>query len=201
MTPTRQGTNGATQTRGWLPKPASRAPRIDGGRVDEVRRHLHARHEIAAGDDLTVEPGEHLERVDPIQPLEIADPDIEDAVRLGDEVDPALSRAARDEPRPGDGCGQADGRLVLVEFACLRDEEADRVAGIGAGEGGQVVGRQPATLRPAGPRDRQVTRKDRPDEARGHPTPRGDAMDLHAAAGTVGRPTYRPSAPSMARRV
>ena len=163
--------------------------RIDRRRVDEVRRHLDARDEIAAGDDLPVEPGEHLERVDAVEPFEIADPNVEDTIRLGDEVDATLGRPPRDEPRAGDGRGEADGRLVLVQFACLRNEEADRVAGIGAGERRQVLGREPPTLRPASPRHRQVTRQDRPDEARGYPTPRGDAMDLHAAAGTVGRPT------------
>ena len=71
-TPTRRATNGATHTIGWLPKPAIRAPASTTAAVDDVRRDLHAGHEVAALDDLAVEDREHLERVEPVEPLELA---------------------------------------------------------------------------------------------------------------------------------
>ena len=65
-TPTRRATNGATHTIGWLPKPAMRAPASTTRRFDQVRRDLHARYEIATLDDLAVEDGEDLERIEPL---------------------------------------------------------------------------------------------------------------------------------------
>ena len=62
--------NGATHTSGWLPNPATPRPGVHGRRVDEVRRDLDARDEVARPDDLAVERGEHLERVDPVDALQ-----------------------------------------------------------------------------------------------------------------------------------
>ena len=53
------------------------------------------------------------------------------------------------KPGPGDGRGQTQRRVVLVELAGLGDEDGDRVAGIGRGEGGEVVRAQAPALRPA----------------------------------------------------
>ena len=75
-------------------------------------------------DDLAVERGEHLERVDPVDALELGDADVQDAGRLGDQVDPALDRAARGQARPGDRGRQPERGVVLVELARLGDEDA-----------------------------------------------------------------------------
>ena len=132
MTPTRRGRNGATQTSGRLPNPRHARARVDGRGVHEVRRDLDARDEVAARDDLAVERGEDLERVDPVEALELGDADVEDARGLGEQVDPALVRAADRQAGPGHRGREPDGRLVLVELARLGDEDADRVARIGA---------------------------------------------------------------------
>ena len=139
ITPTRLGTNGATQTSGWLPKPGEPRTLVDRGRLDEVRRDLDARDEVAPFDDLAVEHGEDLERVDPVEPLELGDADVEHAGGVGDEVDPALDRTALGQPGSGHGGGKTEGGLVLVELARLRDEDADRIARIGGGECHEVV--------------------------------------------------------------
>ena len=164
---------------------------IDRRRIDEVRRHLDARDEVAARDDLAVERGEDLERVDPVEPLEVGDPDVEDAVRLGDEVDPALGRTAR-SIRPGPATAAA--RRMAASSSCSSPGSGTRTLtgspGSAAGERGQVVRASaagPSTS--ASPETVRSRARIGPDEARGHATPRGDAMDLHAAAGTVGRPT------------
>ena len=93
---------------------------VDDRRLDEVRRDLDARDEVAALDDLAVEDREHLERIEPVEPLELGDPDVDDAVGRGDQVEPALVRAADVEARPGDRLRQAERRLVLVELAAAR---------------------------------------------------------------------------------
>ena len=129
-------------------------------------RHLDASDEIAASDDLAVEGGEDLERVDPVDPLELGDPDVEDAGRVGDQVDPALGRAADRQSGARHGRGEAEGRVILVQLAGLGDEDGDRVARVGGGQGGQVIGAEPAPLRPARTRDGQVARQDGADQAR-----------------------------------
>ena len=55
MTPTRRGSNGATQTSGRRPERGQPSPCVDDRRLDEVRRDLDARDEVAARDDLAVE--------------------------------------------------------------------------------------------------------------------------------------------------
>ena len=72
MTPTRPAMNGATQTSGWVPKSARRTPGLDDRGLDDVGRHLDARHEVAALDDLAVEDREDLERIEPVEALELA---------------------------------------------------------------------------------------------------------------------------------
>ena len=120
MTPTRLGTNGATQTSGWLPKPASRAPGVDDRRLDEVGRDLDARDEVAAPDDLAVEGREDLERVDPVEALEVGDPDVERRRPTSASRSTRLWAGPRDrQPRPGDGRRQTQRRLVLVQLARL----------------------------------------------------------------------------------
>ena len=120
------GTNGATQTSGWLPKPAIRAPASTIAGVDDVRRDLDARDEIARRDDLAVERGEDLERVDPVEPLELRDPDVEDARRAAARRSTRLwfgprTVEARARRRPS---ASRMRRLVLVELAGLGDEHA-----------------------------------------------------------------------------
>ena len=119
-TPTRRRPNGETQTTGWLPKPAKSSRRIDDAGVDDVRRDLDARHEIALLDDLAVEDREDLERIEPVDPLQLGDEHRDDAVARGDQVEPALVRAADVEIRPGDGLCEADRGVVLVQLAGLR---------------------------------------------------------------------------------
>ena len=46
---------------------------IDRGRVHQVRRDLDTRDEVALLHDLAVERGEDLERIDPVEPLELGD--------------------------------------------------------------------------------------------------------------------------------
>ena len=97
-------------------------------------------------DDLAVEGREDLERVDPVEALEVGDPDVEHAGGLGQEVDPALRRTARIEAGPGHRRRQPERGIVLVELARLDDEDAERLARLGAGERDEVVGAQPAAL-------------------------------------------------------
>ena len=168
MTPTRLGTERRDPHERALTEAGQPRTRVDDGRLDQVRRDLDARDELAARDDLAVEGGEHLERVDPVDALEGRDPDVEHAVDGGDEIDPALGRATDRQSRPGDRGREAQARLVLVELVGTRDEHRHRVARFGAGERNEVVGRQAPALLPTCARHGQVTGEDRPDQARGH---------------------------------
>ena len=85
-------------------------------------RDLDARHELAGLDDGAVEGREDLERVDAVERLQVAAPDVQHAVRLGQQVDTALGRAALREPRPGDRLGQAERGLILVEVVVARQD-------------------------------------------------------------------------------
>ena len=98
---------------------------VDDRRLDDVRRDLDARHEIARLDDLAVEDGEHLERIDPVEPLEVGDPDV--------HARPGARRAGRPgsgpgratvRPGPATAVGEPERGLVLVELAGLGDEDA-----------------------------------------------------------------------------
>ena len=93
---------------------------LDHAGIDEVRRDLDARDEVAALDDLTVEDREHLERVEPVDPFELGDPHGDDAIDRRDQVEPALVRAADVEPGPGDRLGQPQRGLVLVQLVAAR---------------------------------------------------------------------------------
>ena len=100
--------------------------------------------------DLAVEGGEDLERVDPVEPLEVGDPDVERRrrPRRGGRPGSATGRAGS-RPGPGHRRRQPERGLVLVQLARLGDEDADRVAGLGGGERDEVVRGQPPALRPA----------------------------------------------------
>ena len=89
-----------------------------------MRRNFDARDEVARLDDLAVEDGEDLERIDPIQPLQLGDADVGDPRGFGDQVDPALCGPANDQTRTGDRCGKAMRGFVLVEIVGI--EEQDR---------------------------------------------------------------------------
>ena len=126
---------------------------VDPGGVDDVRRDLDARDEIAARHDLAVEGGEDLERVDPVEPLEVGDPDVEDARGLGQEVHPALRRAALDR-RLGPATAAASRSAASSSWSSpgSMTMTLNGSPGSAAGERGQVVGAQPAALDPAGGR-------------------------------------------------
>ena len=154
----------------------------------ELRGDLHARHEVAGPDDLAVVDGEHLERIDPVQTLERADPDPDDSSHRGVQVDPALGRSAQLEARTGHGGGQAQGGLVLVEIAGLRDEhderrlrarsrQRDRAFG---GETREIVPGQAAALRPALTAHAQVARQHRPDEIARRRAAENQALEAHS---------------------
>ena len=106
---------------------------------------------------------------------------LSDAGGLGQEIHPALRRTALDEVGAGHRGRQPERRIVLVELARLDDDDAERLARLGAGERDQVVRAQPAALDPAGGADPHVAREDGTGQpGRGAPA-RGDAKDLHAA--------------------
>ena len=175
-------------------------PGVDRGGIDHVRRDLDARDEVAGLDDLAVERGEDLERVDPVEPFELRDPDVEDARRLGDQVDPALVRAANGQPGTGHGGGETKRSVILVQLPGFRHEDRHRLPRLGRGDRREVVRGQTAALRPALAGDRQVTGQDRPDQARRRAPPRRDALDLHGWVGPDDQRS-RARAASIARRV
>ena len=79
--------------------PGHGLPGRDGGRRDDVRRDLDRCHQLPRRDDRPIERGEHLERVDPVEPLDLAHADVEDAGDGRDQVDAALVRSALLEAR------------------------------------------------------------------------------------------------------
>ena len=162
-------------------------------------RDLDTRHEVALLDDLAVERGEDLERIDAVEPLELRDTHVEDAGRLRAQVDPALDGSPDRQPRTGDGRGEAHRGVILVQLPGFRHEDRRRVAGLGRREHGEVVCAQAPALGPALAGDRQVARQDGPDEARRGTLPRRDALDLHEAPADDQRSRAR--AASIARRV
>ena len=167
MTPTRRGRNGATQTIGRLPKSASRAPASTVAASTRWGAILTLADEVALLDDLAVERGEDLERIDAVEPLELGDAHVEDAGSLRAQVDPALDGGADRQPRTRHGRRETHRGVVLVQLPGFRHEDRHRVAGLGRGEHGEVVRAEAPALGPALAGDRQVTRQDRPDEARG----------------------------------
>ena len=143
-------------------------------------RDLDAGHEIALLDDLAVEDREDLERIEPIDALELRHEHLDHAVGRGDEVEPALVRPADVEVGASDGLREADRRVVLVQLAGLRHQHRDRRSRIGRGERQQVIGREPATLDPALAADRQVAGQDPVNEPPGYAPARSDLLDAHA---------------------
>ena len=105
-----------------------------------MRGHLDARDEIALLDDLTVEDREHLERVEPVDPLEFRDPHGDDAVHRGHEVEPALVRAADVESRPAIALAKRRAASSSCSSLPVGDEHGHRRTGLLAGKGQQVVG-------------------------------------------------------------
>ena len=160
MTPTRRGSNAATQTSGRRPECANRMPCRHDRLLDEVRRDLHAPDKLAGRDDLPVEDREHLQGVDPVEPLEVRDTDVHDPANRGHEVDPALRRPARRQTRSADRGGETDRRLVLVELAPLGDQNGQRLARVRRADCGEVFIRKPAALRPALAADGDVAGED-----------------------------------------
>ena len=121
-------------------------------------------------DDLAVEDGEDLERVDPVEPLEVGDPDVDDAVDLGQQVD-AGSRPGRASSSPGPATAVASRSAASSSWSSpgSGNEDADRISPARprrAPRGRPAVSRRPFDQRSPG--DGQVARQDRPDQARGH---------------------------------
>ena len=152
---------------------------------DELRGDLHARHEVARPDDLAVVDRERLEWVDPVEALQRRDPDAHDTVHGGQQVDPALGRPAQGDSRTGDGRGEPEGGLVLVEVARLRDEQRS--------SGGSAPAPATATGRSAARRARSSAVRRRPFDQRSPPTrtSRGRTAPTRSLDG--GRPATRRS--------
>ena len=165
---------------GLAPDPGDPRGRLDDRGVHDVRCDLHARYEVAAGHDLAVEDREHLERIEPVDALELRDEDVDDAVGGGHEVEAALVRAADVQVRAGDGTGQPQRRVVLVQLAGLDHEDRHGRSGLGGREGEEVLGAQPATLDPALPADLEVAGEDRPVQRRRRASTGSDSLDTHA---------------------
>ena len=162
---------------------------------DDVRGDLDARDEIARADDLAVEHGEHFERIDPVQALQGGDPDADDAVGGGQQVDATLVRAAQGRARAGDRSGETAARFVLVQVAGFHDEDGDvnRLAGGHAAQPRPAVALMPGRrhdlevcagesppLRPALAADREVARQHGADQNRIRPLAQGDTSRAHA---------------------
>ena len=169
--------------------------------VDDGRRDLDARDEVAGPDDRAVERGEHLERVDPVEPLQLPGPDEQHAAGLCEQVDPALVWSTDRDAVVADGRREPQRRVVLVKVARLEDEDRDPLSGdrrrIGR-QRRQVGRREPPALRPALGPDPQVAREDGPGEAVGRARAGLDPLDSHPP---IEEPAYRPRAASIARRV
>ena len=139
-TPTRRATNGATHTIGWLPNPAMRAPASTTAASTRCGATFTLATRSPLLDDLTVIDREHLERIEPIDALELADPHVDDAVGRGDQVKAALVRTADLEARARDRLGKAERGLVLVQLVAFGDEHGHRRTGLLGGECQEVVG-------------------------------------------------------------
>ncbi len=142
-----------------------------------MRRDLDARDEIALLDDLTVVDGEHLERVEPVDPLELGDPDRDDTGCSGDQVEATLVGPAHVEPLARDDLGEAQRCLVLMQFIPGRDQHRHGGARLLSGELEQVLRREPSTFRPALAADREVAGQDRAGEPGGRASARCDPLD------------------------
>ena len=182
---------------------------LDDRRGHDVRGDLHRRDQLPRRHDGPVEGREDLERIDPVEQLHLARPDVEDARVRGHQVDAALVRAALLEARATDGGGEPQRGLVLVEVAWLHHEDGDGghadLARVGARQGREVGGVQPPALRPPGAAHAQVTREDRPAQVIRRAAARHDPLEPHASG--PGSPTplssrgpAPPGSPAACRR-
>ena len=183
--------NGATQTSGRRPPSARRTPASTTSGLNEVRRDLHARHEIARRDDLAVEDREDLEWIDPVEPLQVGDADVDHPGHRGDQIDPALRRSPHHQPGSADSPRQADGGLVLVKFARLGRRGPSAVRRGQPRRPPEGRARQPPALRPALAPDRHVPGEDRTREPGRRPPARNDPLDLHAVRSAVWSALWR----------
>ena len=166
---------------------------LEDSRRDQVGRDLGAGDQLTGGDHLAIEQAEDLDQVDPIQPLEQPDPDMDDATGRGQQVDPALGRTAPGEAPAGNGCRQSQRRVVLVDVAAVGHEHgqagpapfpvADHRCRVGRREGGQVRRAQPAALRPALARDLQIAGQDGAHQVGVRPVTWNELFDPHPFAG------------------
>ena len=173
-------------------------PGLDERRLDDVRRDLDAGHQLAGAHDGAVERGEHLQRVDPVQQLQHPRPDVQHAVRCGQQVHAALVRAAGRQAPAGDGGRQTGGSLVLVQF--VRPWDDDRQC-LDAGGHGTLDGKQRQVLRhklpalgPALAVHDEVADEDRPDHLGGRRTAGAEGRRAHSGQ------VAEASASSIARR-
>ena len=144
-----------------------------------MRRDLDAGDEIALLHDLAIETGEDLEGVDAVDPLEVRDVDVEDARVRGEQVDPALRRAAAGQAAPADRVSKPRRRFVLVHLTGFEDQDRDRLAKVGVAELGEIVLGQAPALRPALVTDLQVAGEDRTDKSGGRASAGRDPFEAH----------------------
>ena len=148
-----------------------------------MRGDLHGRDQLSRRHDGPIERGEHLERVDPVEQLHLAGPDVQDARVRRDEVHAALVGSALLEARAADGGGEPQGRLVLVEVARLHDEHGDGVdsdlGGIRGRQRRQVGGRELPTLPPSSAAHAQVARQHGAGQLTGGRAARDDPLEPH----------------------
>ena len=179
-TPTRRATNGATHTIGWLPKPAMRAPAsttLASTRCGAILTLATRSPRSTICPSKTVNTSSGIE---PVDPLELGDPDRDDPIGRRDQVEPALIGAAHLEARSGDRLGEAQRRLVLVQLV-RRRRSAPLTGGPGsaAASASRSSADQPPTLRPALAADRQVAGEDRARQPAGRAPTRDDPLDAH----------------------
>ena len=193
--------NGATQTSGRLPKPASRAPASTIAASTRCGATLTLATRSPRRDDLAIEDREHLERIDPVEPLEIGDPDVEHAVGCGDQVDPALGRAADVRPGPATAAASRSAASSSWSSPASGHEDRDRPARLRGGRGAsRSSGGQPPALGPARAATVRSRGEDCPDQARGRAPP-GVTRSTRTLGRSPGGQPSRARAASIARRV
>ena len=200
MTPTRRGRKGATQTIGRLPKSANRAP---ASTVAASTRW---------GAILTLATRSPFSTTWPSNAVKTSS----GSMRLSRSSSamrtlrtPAASARRSTRLWTGPGSSAPDRRRPRRDASRRRPRATPRVPARGRVTGSPASAAASAArssaleapaLGPALAGDRQVTRQDRPDEARRGALPRRDALDLHADPGrTIS--ASRARAASIARRV
>ena len=177
--PTVERTNGATHTTGVLPKPGDARTLLDDRARHDMWRDLDAGHQIPGRDDLAVERGEDLERIDPVDLLEVADVDVEDAGHVAMRSTRLCVGPRRVETAARDGVGQPDGGIVLVHLPRLEHDHRDRVGEVGVRQPRQVVAGQAPTLGPPFIPEPQVARQHGTDQTAGRAPAGCDLFDAH----------------------